>query len=63
MAAEADRAYRDGLRRWRVAVVEGMWRWDALVLRASTSAADVVALDGQRTPTVALAVLRSASAP
>ena len=62
-AAEEDRQYRDGLRRWRSAVADGMWRWDALLLRAATSAADVVALEAARLPTVALAVLRTATAP
>ena len=57
--AEADEAYRSGVAAWRDDMLGEMWRWEAAVLRASTSAADVATLSAAPLETVARALLRA----
>lgn len=57
--AEADEAYRRGVDDWRHGILAEMWTWEAAIVRASSSAADVATLSAAPLPTVALALLRT----
>ena len=57
--AEADERYRHGVQSWREGILSEMWMWEAAVLRASASAADVAMLLTAPLETVARALLRA----